>query len=217
MLEGLIDSALGSILPSEQRIYGVAIAQVIDNIDLSGQGRVQLSLPWLPGVEPWARVAALFAGAGYGAYCIPQPGDEVLVAFNQGDVREPFVVGCLWNALDRPPTSLPTDAVNKYIIRTQRGHEIEFDDLTQQVTITSSTQHKIEMSPESIRLTSTGESASITLGTDGQIKIQAAGGIALEASDITLDAGKLELNGSFGASLNGGLGCDIRAMMVRIN
>ena len=49
---------------------------------------------------------------------MPQIGDEVLVGFNQGDVREPFVLGTLWNTIDRPPALLPTDAVTQRKIRT---------------------------------------------------------------------------------------------------
>ena len=35
----------------EEKVYGVAVAKVISNLDATGEGRVQLSLPWLPGFE----------------------------------------------------------------------------------------------------------------------------------------------------------------------
>src|SRR5579862_1946328 len=72
----LIDSAVPDA-PPDMRFYGVAIAEVVSNIDESGLGRVQLRLPWLPGYQPWARVAVLSAGSNRGTYFIPQTGDEV--------------------------------------------------------------------------------------------------------------------------------------------
>lgn len=36
---------------------------------------------------------------------IPSAGDEVLVAFNHGDMRSPAVLGGLWNGSDAPPES----------------------------------------------------------------------------------------------------------------
>ena len=83
----LIDAATREAVWEDKRIYGVAPAEVVSNLDLTGLGRVQLRLPWLPGYSPWARVAAFSAGSGRGGYFIPQNGDEVLVAFSHGDVR----------------------------------------------------------------------------------------------------------------------------------
>src|SRR5262245_40006952 len=84
------------------RIFGVALATVIDNADQNTLGRVKLRLPWLPGHEPWARVAVLAAGPDRGTFFIPQVDDEVLIAFEHGDIRRPVVVGSLWNGTDRP-------------------------------------------------------------------------------------------------------------------
>ena len=86
MSTGIVAAAAGSA-PSPMRFDGVALAQVVDNRDMTGQARVQLRLPWLPGIEPWARVAVPMAGDSRGTFIIPQVGDEVLVAFNHGDAR----------------------------------------------------------------------------------------------------------------------------------
>src|SRR6516225_12492049 len=104
--------------PSPEKVVGLSVATVINNIDSTGEARVQLMLPWLPGLTPWARVATTMAGMLRGTFFVPQIGDEVLVAFNQGDIREPFVVGTLWNTIDRPPSLSPTDAVTQRKIRT---------------------------------------------------------------------------------------------------
>jgi uncharacterized protein involved in type VI secretion and phage assembly len=69
---------------------------------------VQVNLPWVTDAEanayaPWARIATLMAGQQRGAWFIPEPEDEVLVAFEAGDPRRPIVVGALWNGVDVPP------------------------------------------------------------------------------------------------------------------
>ena len=170
-------------LKPRTRISGVAVAQVISNLDATGSGRVQLKLPWLPGFEPWARVAVLLAGMNRGTYFIPQVGDEVLVAFEQGDVRQPFVIGCLWNASDTPPASSPLDPVAKRIIRTPLGHVMEFDDTLQSVTITTLTQQTIKMDATQIQLSTTGGTASVTMDVSGSITLEAAVSIELKAPE----------------------------------
>jgi len=119
----------------DRRITGVAVGQVIDNTDALTMGRVQIQLPWLD-MPLWARVAVLMAGPNRGTFFIPQPGDEVLVAFNHGDIREPFVIGSLWNGVDQPPATGFDDAVSKRLIHTPQGLELEFDDKKMSVTIT---------------------------------------------------------------------------------
>ena len=55
---------------------------------------------------PWARVAVPMAGMACGFYFIPDIDDEVLVAFEHGDLDRPFVLGGLWNSDDPPPESV---------------------------------------------------------------------------------------------------------------
>ena len=58
--------------PPEKKIHGVTVATVINNIDCTGQARVQLSLPWLPGFTPWARLSNMMAGMGRGSFFVPR-------------------------------------------------------------------------------------------------------------------------------------------------
>lgn len=217
MIENLIKGLGNLSQAADRRIYGVAVAQVINNVDLLGEGRVQLMLPWLPSLLPWARVAVLSAGFGRGTYFIPQPGDEILVAFNHGDVREPYVIGGLWNTTDRPPALLPTDPVTKRVIRTPLGHQIEFDEALQTVTITSSTFQTIKLDPAQIEVSTTGGAAAVTLSAAGSVSIQAALSIELKAPAITIEGATLELKGASVANLNGGAACNIQAALVKIN
>lgn len=214
MAQSLFEFGWQPASEKDDKIYGVAIATVIDNVDLTGEARVQLSLPWAPGFEPWARVATLMAGLERGSFFIPQIGDEVLIGFNHGDIREPFVIGALWNTLDRPPSLLPTDAVNKRIIRTPLGQEISFDDLEQSITISNLLQFELGLGPEASELASAG--ASVSLDIAGNVTITGMVSITLNAPTITITGDTVTISGSAGATLNGGANCTIIGTEVNI-
>ena len=214
MAQSLFEFGWQPAAEKDDKIYGVAIATVIDNIDLLGEARVQLILPWARGFMPWARVATMMAGLERGSFFIPQIGDEVLIAFNHGDIREPFVIGGLWNTLDRPPSALPTDAVNKRIIRTPLQQEIVFDDLLQSITISNLLQFQLALGPESANLASAG--ASVSLDIAGNVTITGAVSITLQAPTITINGTNVMISGSAGATLNGGANCTIAGAEVNI-
>jgi phage baseplate assembly protein gpV len=82
------------------RISGVAVGIVSDPNDPAGQGRVrlpsmsELAEAWAPAVKS---AVERDRDSGY------REGDQVLVAFEQGDTRKPYVIGLLWSHKDAPP------------------------------------------------------------------------------------------------------------------
>ena len=202
--------------PSPEKIHGLSLATVVNNIDPTGEARVQIVLPWLPGWMLWARVATPMAGMLRGIFCIPQAGDEVLVAFNQGDVREPFVIGALWNTLDRPPLLSPTDAVTQRKIRTPLGHELAFDEVTQSVTLTSNTLSRVTLDPLKAELST--PLASVAIGKDGDVTITASTRISLVAPVVEIKAASVLNAESAGmASIKAGTACTVQGAVVAIN
>lgn len=217
-MTGVIESLTGSPRGgSDGGTFGVAVAQVIDNIDSLSLGRVQLSLPWLPDFEPWARVAVLSAGSGRGTWFIPQVGDEVLVAFEHGDVRQPYVLGSLWNGSDSPPADSPTDSVARRIIKTPAGHEIELDDVKQSITITSSSKQSVTITPEKIELSAGDGAAKLTLETSGTITLKAAVKLELQAADVKISGTNVEVSGDAAATFKGGATCTVQGGVVKVN
>jgi phage protein D len=75
------------------RIPGVAIA-IVDDIG-DQHARARLRLPWLSTdvTTDWAPVVQFGAGKRSGAMFLPEVGDQVLVAFEFGDPRRPYVIG----------------------------------------------------------------------------------------------------------------------------
>ena len=120
------------------KINGVVPGVVTNINDPQSQGRVQVKYPWLPKYKGselssnWARTASLGAGAERGVFFTPEIDDEVLVAFENGDVNYPYIVGALWNGKDKPPEgnilSPDKKKVNQRIVRSRSGHEIILDD-----------------------------------------------------------------------------------------
>jgi phage baseplate assembly protein V len=177
------DVTRGGALSADRRFYGVAEALVHDNDDPLQEGRVQLTLPWFSAsmVTEWCRVAQPYAGDGYGAYFVPEVGDEVLVAFVHGDMRMPVVLGGLYNGKDKPPEARGGGEDPKYI-RTRAGHRISFED--------AEGRQKIEVVDAS-----GGNSVTIDTAAN-RLTVKATGDVVVEA-----ETSKLTLTGAAGVEI----------------
>jgi uncharacterized protein involved in type VI secretion and phage assembly len=122
------------------------------------------------------------AGANKGAYFLPEIGDEVLVAFEHGDLSSPVVLGSLWNGKAPPPEKNIDGLNNIRLIKTKSGHTLTFDDTTG--------QEKIVIQDMA--------GSQVTLNGDGTVTISARQGLTLQATNgnLTLEAmsGNIALN-----------------------
>lgn len=182
------------------RITGVVIGVVTNNKDEEGLGRVKVRFPWLSEVDEshWARIATPMAGKG-GIYFLPEPEDEVLVAFEHGDVRFPYVLGALWNGQQAPPATNDDGKNNLRIIKSRSGHMIRLND--------EDGKEKIEIVDKSAKNSIVFDTAknTITITTDTDITLSAAKGT------IKLEAQKIELTSSADTKIAAGAGMDVTA------
>ena len=165
-------------IKADQKYYGVAVALVAEvEGDAAREGRVKLTFPWFDptAVTDWCRVAQLYAGNGYGSLWVPEKDDEVLVGFVMGDMREPIVLGGLYNGQDKPPSHRAADRDQK-LFRTKAGHQIEFDDKAGTVTIATQSGTTVTLAESKITLKAR------------DIEIVADGG------DVTVSGRKIRLN-----------------------
>jgi uncharacterized protein involved in type VI secretion and phage assembly len=182
---------------TDQRYYGVVEA-LVEEVDGDDEARVKLRFPWFDGassVTDWCRVSQLYAGNRYGAVFIPEKGDEVLVAFVQGDMRFPIVLGGLYNGVDKPPTAR-TDGRDQKMIRTKHGHELLFDDQSSRaaVRVTSAAGHVVELDDAGtairVRAASGG---TVSVVADGAITLESKAGVTIDAPTLTVKAGTVRL------------------------
>lgn len=145
---------------------GVFIGKVVDVVDDEQKiGRVLVSLPWYAsGYEEWARVAQPYAGDGYGSTWIPEAGCEVLVTFpHGGDMRWPYVIGCLHSKVDPPPVSR-TESSDIKMLRTPAGSEFTFDETEGTIVLKTPAGASIRLEEKAGAITLTA--STITIGDD---------------------------------------------------
>lgn len=150
------------------KVSGVVTAVVVSIDDPEGLGRVKVSFPWLEDNQEshWARVSNVMAGNDRGTLFRPDVNDEVLVLFEHGDMRFPYVIGALWNGKDKPPSEGGADADNHVkVIKSRSGHTIVMDDTpgAENIKISDQSGNSVELSSEGIVISGT----NIKLGSSG--------------------------------------------------
>ncbi|MBK1704707.1 phage baseplate assembly protein V [Halochromatium glycolicum] len=191
------------------RFYGVYPAVVTDLNDPEGQGRVRIRLPWSPddsgGYEAWARLATLMGGNNRGSWFVPDLDDEVLVVFQAGDTRWPFVIGGLWNGVDTPPEQMDASGNNDIkSLRSRNGVKVTLDDASGQERLILETpggqQVSLTDGPGVVELrdsngnTVTLESSGITLSASAKVTVQAST-VEVSAGSVTVNAGISRFSG----------------------
>lgn len=180
----------------QQRLNGVYPTQVVSNQDPSRLGRVLVSLPDASGgnrqpVEAWAPVATLMAGNKRGTWFIPDPGDEVLLAFEGGDISRPYVLGALWSTGNPPPEQMDNAGQNPVkSIHSRNGVVVSLYDLNGDEMLALKTP-----GGQSLTLRD-GDGGSIEIQdtNSNQIRLTAAGVQVLAAAKLTFNASVVEVS-----------------------
>jgi uncharacterized protein involved in type VI secretion and phage assembly len=181
--------------PPSARWHGVYPALVTDIVDPDAQGRVKVSLPWSPdgsggSYEAWARLATLMGGSNRGSWFIPDAHDEVLIAFEGGDPRRPYVLGGLWNGSDRPPETMDGGGRNaKKVLRSRNGVEVTLDD-------TDGREQLVLETPRGQRVTLHDGPGTVTVedANGNSIKLEASGITVTSAGKVTVNAATAEIS-----------------------
>lgn len=168
---------------------GIVIGIVTDNNDPEDSGRVKLKFPWLDDslTSHWARIATPMAGRNRGFQFLPEVDDEVLVAFEHGDMTRPYVIGALWNGVDRPPLTtqhaLGSGGVRRRRIKSRIGHTIDLDDDGRILITSSSGEEVILQNGKGVRI-STPTGQKFFASDDGRIGISTQRGKQFVLSDM---------------------------------
>lgn len=191
-----------------QRENGIVIGIVEDLDDQEDLGRVRVKFPHLNGeISNWARIATPFGGKDRGLFLRPEREDEVLVAFEHGDPRAPYIVGSLWSKPDPPPSDDGKRVDNNWrFLRSRSGHILKFDDTAgaERVEIVGKdAKHKIviDVSGGKIEIScSSGDIAlsapsgkvsidaqTVEIKSSAETKVQASGNLTLSGSQVAIN------------------------------
>jgi uncharacterized protein involved in type VI secretion and phage assembly len=207
-------AANASIGPNQKeecmrKFYGVSPALVIDNVDPINLGGVKVHFTWMgASFEPWARMATLMAGEDRGTWFIPDVGDEVLVAFEAGDVGRPYIIGSMWNATGSPPETMDRNN-NKKLLRSRNGVKIILDDQSGQESFIVETpggqRVTLKDGPGSIEIMDSNAN-SVRLESAG-ITVNASSKVTINASTVEISAGMVTVNSGM-SKFSGVVQCD---------
>jgi phage protein D len=206
---------------------GVNVGQVTNINDPKNTGMVKVRFP---GVNPneesgWARLVAVGGGAERGNVFIPEVGDEVLVAFEGGDLRQPVVIGGLYGSKSTiPATRIEDGSVQVRGMTSRLGHVVLLldgtDESDQAILLQlAGGENLIHLGKDKLDVeVPSGTPVNIVAG-DTSIKFDAGGAIALAGSKISIEATQeltlsglkvsisadtqLELEGQAGSTLKG--------------
>ena len=159
------------------------LAEVIDVADPKHLGRIRVRFLWpvaqLTQAESgWLRVTTPYSGNGKGQLFTPEPGSQVLVAYEQNQAEFPVVVGNLFHAQNPQNAQYTTPENQLKGLQTAGGNKLVLAD--------KAGEQKILLSNSNNKTTA----IEINFKDDGSIHIQSSGPVTVNGSIITLEAGK---------------------------
>jgi uncharacterized protein involved in type VI secretion and phage assembly len=200
----------------ELRAFGAChLAEVVSVSDPDSRSRVQVRLLSYDGVQDqdaavWARVAVPFAGSDYGAFFLPDVGEEVVVSLINGDPRFPIVIGSLWNGNAQAPEQLAGSAVDRWTIVGKAGTRIAIiEETSGQETIMIETPNGV-----SAELTDSGGGkfectngqSTITIDSQG-VTIDCTATVKVTASRVEVSSGMVQVDAGM-SKFSGVVQCD---------
>jgi Rhs element Vgr protein len=171
-------------------IAGLHVGVVMKlDADPEGQHKIQVTVPLMKAKTAgvWARLASFYGSSGFGAFIIPEIGDEVVLGFFNNDPSCPVILGSLYSSKHTPPYAL--EAANNFkALVTRSKLKLEFDDDKKVITLITPGNNKIVISDDA---------KSILLQDQNSNKVELSpSGILLDSpKDITISAkGKVAIS-----------------------
>lgn len=185
----------------DARYFGVYPAIVTNIVDPSSLGRVQVKFPWLgddgADVRAWATLLTPYADDDQGYEMIPSVDTQVVVAFEAGNLRRPYVVGACWNGAESLPEA-PTSSNDKRLIKSRAKSLLEFDDTegASKVTLSMQSGHQLVLDDlaQQVQLTHMN-GCTIVMNVAGQIQITANSTVEVTAPALNVHSAAATFDG----------------------
>jgi uncharacterized protein involved in type VI secretion and phage assembly len=188
-------------MTNRHQFFGLYPAIVTDIVDPDRLSRVQVRFPWLgeggADVRSWATLLAPYADDDQGFVALPAVDTQVVVGFEAGDVRRPYVVGACWNGREMMPVT-PTKPNNKRVLKTRSGSVLEFDDTdgAPKVTLSTRNGHKVVLDEGARQLAVTHQDGStVTFTASGQVQVRANATVDITAAALNVHAATAVFDG----------------------
>ena len=191
---------------------GLVVGEVTSINDPDKRGRVKVRFSGLSSKDEsaWCRLVAVGGGKTRGMVFIPEVGDEVLVGFENGDVRQPVVIGGLYGEKSAiPHWDVKEGKVSGRRITSRRGHYVELADGEQPTAqhillMLEGAKHRLRLGadrfdleleqgkPLSVKVGDT----SIVIAQNGDMTLESAGNINIKAKlKVSIEASSVEILG----------------------
>jgi uncharacterized protein involved in type VI secretion and phage assembly len=176
--------------------FGVYPAIVTDLVDPEKLGRVEVRFPTLGtdgdrDVRAWATLCTPYADDQQGLEILPDVGSQVVVAFEAGNLRRPYIIGAAWNGTTRLPH--PPDAANNIrMLRSRRNSRLEFDDTSsaEKVRITMANGNRVELDNSTQQVTvAHANGCMVRLTGAGTVEISGNTAVNVTAPQVKVTAG----------------------------
>jgi uncharacterized protein involved in type VI secretion and phage assembly len=180
---------------------GLYPALVTNIVDPENLGRIQVKFPSLgesgDDVRAWATLLTPYADDNQGFEILPAVDTQVVVGFEAGNPRRPYILGSCWNGRESLPES-PQAANNKRLIKTRSGSLLEFDDSegAAKVTVSMKSGHQLVLDDGALEVSlKHSNGCTIVFNAGGQIEIQANATVEITASALNVHAATATFDG----------------------
>ena len=174
--------------------FGVYPAIVTDLVDSDQLGRVEVRFPWLgedgdQAVRAWATLCSPYADTDQGLLALPEVGSQVVVAFEAGNLRRPYVIGATWNGREALPHP-PERSNDVRLLRSRADSRLEFDDAAGSATVrlTMASGHQVILDDAAQEVTVKHAMGCVVKLTATAVEIQANVSLDVSAPMVKVDA-----------------------------
>lgn len=163
----------------------VVVGRRGEEIDCDKYGRVKVQFHWDrtgrrdENSSCWVRVGTIWAGKQWGVIHIPRIGQEVIVAFLEGDPDQPIIIGSVYNQEQMPPYELPANKTQSGIkSRSSKGgtaahfNEIRFEDKKGQEEVYVHAERNLTTVVEADESRSVGHDRKTTVEHDDELTVR---------------------------------------------
>jgi len=185
---------------------GVYPALVTDIVDPDSLGRIEVSFPWLGSdgddVRAWATLCTPYADDEQGLLILPEVGSQVVVAFEAGNLRRPYVLGAAWNGKETLPQA-PQKANNIRVLRSRADSRLEFDDSagSAKVRITMASGHQVTLDDSAQEVTVKHAGGCTVKLTATDVEVTANATVKVTSPMVEVDAAVSTFSGMVKCSM----------------